>query len=245
MRSENAFKRELCLIAIDQAHTLHDYRSFCRSFGQIGKLRSLLPDVPQVALSATIAPPVANYVRRHSNMKNPSHLITVNSRRKNIDLLVLEQHGKECLDQLLELIPTEVSAIQDIPQTLIFVDRVDMAKRIAVALRQKLPRADSIKLYQLVRTYYSSINEKKKVETQRLVIDRRARFIVCTDSMSMGVDFPKIECVIQWGVDEKLMLRVLVQRIGRAAREQDTQGIARIYVSYELVKSANKNWVEA
>jgi hypothetical protein len=178
-------------------------------------------------------------------MKNPAHLITVNGRRKNIDLLVLEQYGKECLDQLLELVPTEASAIGDIPQTLIFVDRVDMAKRIAVALRQKLPRADSIKPYQLIRTYYSSIDEKKKVETQRLVIDGRARIVVCTDSMSMGVDFPMIGRVIQWGVDEKLTLGVLSQRMGRAARDQNTQGIAIIYVSYDLIKSANKTWVDA
>jgi hypothetical protein len=204
----------------------------------------MFPGVPQLALSATIAPPVANYVRRHSNMTNPAHLITVNGRRRNINLLVMEQYGKESFDQLLEMIPNDESSIQDIPQTLIFVDRVGVAKRIAVAMRQKLFAVDNIDPYQLIRTYYSSIDEKKKMETQQLVIDGLAKVVVCTDSMSMGVDFPAIERVIQWGVDEKVTLGILTQRVGRAARQDGTQGVAIIFVPFGLVKSAN-NWQEA
>jgi hypothetical protein len=230
---------------MDEVHTLHAYREFRRSFPQIGKLRTLLPDVPFVGLSATIAPPIANYVRKHSNMRNPAKLITVTGRRKNINLLVMEQHGKDNLDQLLELIPSEASAVRSIPQTLLFVDRVDMAKVIALALRRKLPLEDAIKPTVVIRTYYSSIDDPKKDATQRLVLEGRARIVVCTDSMSMGVDFPKIERVIQWGVDSKLTLEVLTQRIGRAARSEDKQGIAIIYASFDLVKLANKNWREA
>jgi len=245
VRRNTVFTQQLCLIAMDEAHTLHAYREFRRSFSQIGKLRTLLPDVPFVGLSATIAPPIANYVRRHSNMRNPAKLITVTGGRKNINLLVMEQHGKDDLDQLLELIPSEASAVKGIPQTLLFVDRVDMAKVIALALRGKLPRADRIKPTVVIRTYYSSIDEAKKAATQRLVQEGQARIVVCTDSMSMGVDFSDIDRVIQWGLDRKVTLEVLTQRIGRAARNDDKQGIAIVYASFDLVKSANKNWREA
>lgn len=245
VRKNTVFKQQLCLIAMDEAHTLHAYREFRRSFSQIGKLRAIFPDVPYVGLSATMAPPVANYVRKHSNMRNPAKLITVTGRRDNIDIAVLEQHGKDNLDQLLELIPSDASAVRNIPQTLIFVDMVDAAKVIALALRSRLPQSGAIKPSVVIRTYYSSIDDPKKDRTQRLVLSGRARIVVCTDAMSMGVDFPNIERVIQWGVDAKVNLPMMTQRIGRAARNENKQGIAIIYVSWDVVKLAIGDWREA
>jgi hypothetical protein len=67
-------------------------------------------------------------------MKFNTKLITVNGRRTNIDLLVSEQHGHNNYEQLLELIPPGEFEIEDIPQTLIFVDSVKPAICIARAL---------------------------------------------------------------------------------------------------------------
>jgi len=65
--------------------------------------------------------------------------------------------------------------------------------------------------------------------------------------MSLGVNVPDVEKVIQWGVDEKIDLKMLVQRIGRAARDKDCQGVAVIYASKNIIlpdpKDPMQQWV--
>jgi hypothetical protein len=56
----------------------------------------------------------------------------------------------------------------------------------------------------------------------------------------LGVDFPDIEKVIQWGVDDMLDLDTLVQRIGRAARNQELQGVGLIYAPIDLLEPVSK-----
>jgi superfamily II DNA/RNA helicase len=248
VRKDNVFKKNLCLIAMDEAHTIWGYRKFRRQFKHVGNLRSLFPQVPFAALSATFPPHIVEYVRRVCNMKSPTNIITVNGRRNNIHLLVAEQHGKDNIDQLLELIPdSDDFSIHDLPQTLIFVDAVEMAVKIARALRAKLSKIKSggCKPWTLVRTYYASIDKEQKLRTERLVANGNARFVVCTDSLSLGVDFSGIDRVIQWGVTEKLTMDVLVQRLGRAARGEGVQGLGIVFTPFDLVKPIGKNWETA
>ena len=131
IRKDNVFKKNLCTIAMDEAHTIWGYRKFRRQFRHVGKLRSLFLNVPFAALSATFPLYIVNYMRRVCNMKLNTKIITVNGCRTNINLLVLKQHGQNNFDQLLELIPSSKFKIEDIQQTLIFVNSVKPAIRIA------------------------------------------------------------------------------------------------------------------
>jgi superfamily II DNA helicase RecQ len=243
---DNVFNKNLCVIAMDEAHTIWGYRRFRKQFKHVGKLRTLFPNVPFAALSATFPPHIVAYVRRVCNMKLPTNIITVNGRRSNIDLLVMEQHSKSNFDQLLELIPSEDFAVEDIPQTLVFVDSVIPAIHIARALREKLSGVKKgCKPQVLVRTYYATLDQEKKLETEKLVENGQAKIVICTDSLSLGVDFSNIDRVIQWGVDDKLTMDALMQRIGRAARDQLRQGVAIVYAPFALVKSIDKDWERA
>ena len=69
----------------------------------------------------------------------------------------------------------------------------------------------------------------------KLLRDGQTRIVVATDAFSMGVDIPDIECSIQWGVDRKLTLCALQQRLGRAARTPEMQGIGVIYAPKSLL----------
>ena len=55
----------------------------------------------------------------------------------------------------------------------------------------------------------------------------------------IGDRFSHIE-VIQWGVDDMLDLDILVQRIGRAARNQELQGVGLIYAPIDLLEPVSK-----
>jgi hypothetical protein len=70
----------------------------------------------------------------------------------------------------------------------------------------------------------------------------RCRIVVCTDAFGLGVDISNIERIIQWGVDEKLSISSLTQRVGRAARNQHLIGQAIIYVNKSIIEAVSTDW---
>jgi len=247
MTQETTFSQNLTLIAMDEAHTVWSNRNYRREFSQIFRLRLAFPQVPFAALSATFPPHVVSYVQRTCGMKSTCNIITMNGRRVNIDIVVAEQPKQKLLQPLFnDLIPPNLRRKEEIPKTFIFVDSVLSARRVAIALRRKFRKKrlnEDTKV--LVRTYYSSIDLPMKQKTHELIESGDARIVICTDSLSLGVDFPDIERVIQWGVDEKLDLNTLVQRIGRAARDPEVQGIATIYAPKAAFEPVSKAVGEA
>jgi hypothetical protein len=212
-------------------------------FKDIKLLREAFPNVPNMVMSATLPPHVMSYVHTMLGLKKPTDLIVANGRRTNINLIVAEQKSQTDFEPLLDLIPEQLERPDSIPPTLIFVDNCRKARIIAIKLRacmqERCPLLDRSKV---VRTYYASIDEPKKERTQEYISNGTARFVICTDSLSLGVDFSNIERVIQWGVNEKIIFNTLVQRVGRAARGPDLQGVAIIYVSKDILKAVPKEW---
>src|SRR5436305_12210170 len=121
------------------------------------------------------------------------------------------------------------------------MDSVKTARRIAIALRRKFrKKRTKFDMYKVIRCYYSCIDEPTKDATHRFVKNGDTRIVICTDPLSLGVDFPDIEKVIQWGVDDKVDLDTLVQRIGRAARNQELQGVGLMYARIELLEPVSE-----
>jgi len=230
-----AFMKQLTLVAADEAHTIWGW-TFRKQFKDIGYVRTVLPNVPFAAFSATFPPHVVGYVQKVCHMKLPTHILTINGRRRNINILIAEQPSRRSYDPLLDLLPTTDDELKKFAKTLIFVDSVLEARCLAIALREKLesnlPESDS---WRVVRTYYSSIDDEKKDATIRLFRNGEALVTVATDAMSLGVDISNIERVIQWGVTERLTLDTLVQRIGRAARISSMLGLAIVYSPRDLL----------
>ena len=238
----NKFKDNLVLIALDEAHCVWDWESFRKAFKYVGSLRLCFAQVPFTAVSATFPPHVVAYAHKVLKMKRPACIITVNGRRANIDVMVAIQPPGKSHQPLLDLIPETISAPEEIPKTLIFVDDVLEALSIAKDLRIRFRKhfRSRFKSYKAIRTYYSSIDDPKKAETISFIRGGEARIVVCTDALSLGVDIPDIERVIQWGVDYKLVHNTLVQRIGRAARNPEMNGIAVIYAPKCVLEPVSK-----
>lgn len=175
------------------------------------------------------------------DMPCPTNLITVRGRKNNLDLLVRSQPSRTKVNALDHLIPETLQSVCDIPKTLIFADSVIKALQITVRLRNVLsaimPDSRPIRT---IRPYYSSIDAKKKKETRHMLENGESRIVVCTDSMSLGIDIRDIERVIQWGVTEKLDPNILWQRFGRAARDPEIQGLGVVYVPADLLEPVRK-----
>ena len=213
LRGENTFRQNLTLIAMDEAHTVWGYRRFRSEFKHLGKLRKVFPDIPFAALSATLPPHIMSCIHETCALQTPCDLITTKGRRKNINLIVTELESRNNFEPMLELIPNAASdtAAEDpisdkIPQTMVFVDSVVTARKLAIALRRRLIRNSgshkmtTVESRKIIRTYYSSIDVAMKLKTHELIQKGIARLVICTDSMSLGVDFDAIQRVIQWGI---------------------------------------------
>lgn len=241
----NTFKENLTCIAMDEAHAVWQNGEFRGAYNKVGRFRDFFPNVPIVALSATFPPHVVSLVHKVLNMQDPSDVITCNGRRKNINLLVAEQPSRTMIQPLLGLIPRKIKSIDNIEKTLIFVDSVAEARHIAIKLRKKLMKVlPSSNPKNTIRTYYSSTDELMKQSTISLIKNGEARLTVCTDSMSLGVDIRDIMRVIQWGVNDKLNLDILVQRFGRVARDPSLQGVGVIYAPKDILNPIPKYTME-
>jgi superfamily II DNA/RNA helicase len=94
----------------------------------------------------------------------------------------------------------------------------------------------------IVQVYHGGHDAKTKKKTIEDLMSGDCRVVVCTDAFGVGIDIPDIEIVIQLGVNTKLTLMGLAQRIGRAARKPGMLGIAIIYISGNLLDSISKDW---
>ena len=241
--TNNAFNRNLVLITMDEAHSLWDYDGFRPHLKCLGILRILYPNVPWLATSGTFPPHVVAYTCSTIGMKNPTDIINVNGRRTNINIIVAAKPMlKKDIRPILALIPPKAKSATDIHKTLVFVDSTREARRMAIRLRSHLQKMgkSAVDAKNWIRTYYASIDKGKKDETLKLLFEGGARIVFCTECFSLGVDIKDIEIVIQWGVDRKLNLMRLGQRIGRAARDEHIQGVAVIYAPRALIDPVTK-----
>lgn len=241
----NVFKERLALVCVDEAHCIWVNGDFRPEYNDLGQLREYMPLVPFLAMSATMPAHIMATIQKVLMMPLPSDLIICPGRKKNLDILVREQHTRKDLSQLHWLIPSGARSIHDIPKTLVFADSVPTVLKIMEHLRNvfHLQFPDS-KPIQAIQPYYSSIDAKRKQETRDEFESGSARIVITTDSMSLGIDIRDIARVIQWGVDEKLDLNTLWQRFGRAARDPEIQGLGVVYVSRDLVDAVRKYEME-
>jgi superfamily II DNA/RNA helicase len=247
VKSDCPFIKNLIAVAIDECHLVWDWEDFRQEYGDIGKLRSLLSRVPFICLSATLTPNVAAYVHQVCRLSYSTVRFNLPIRRDNINLIV-SKIDRPGIDHLLDRIPKlhPNSDHKTIRKTLIFYDKIDPGIDIANELIARLPpTVNKIPADTIVASYYSTLDAKAKSKTLADLRKGDTRIVICTDAFGLGIDIPDIEVVIQWHVDEKLMASTLYQRIGRAARGKDVEGIAVVYIQKSLLDSiAKKNWAE-
>ena len=144
----------LAAVAVDECHLVWSWEDFRLAYQRVGNLRHIFWNVPFICLSATLTPNIAAYVHEVCNLKRPTVLFSLSTRRDNINITVVPINNCNDIQPLCDLIPDSCRDILAIPKTLIFVDNIDLAKDIAVALRSRLlNEVSDIPFDILIRTY--------------------------------------------------------------------------------------------
>lgn len=240
-----AFMKNLCLIAVDECHVIHEWQGFRPQYAYLGSLRLTFSRVPWAVMSATLTPNASAYIHEVLCLKRGTFRISLPLHRDNINIEVAATDGKS-LQPLYDLIPEQLSDLNELQKTIIFTDTVDPSIDIAALLAQHLPERFGRMRNTAVAAYYGDLGAETKAKVLKDFTTGRTRIVVCTDAFGLGVDIPDITRCVQWQVTDKLNVARLCQRIGRCVRAKDLEGVAIVYASREILADVPKGqWEEA
>lgn len=188
------------LLAVDEAHCVSQWGyDFRPPYLQIADLRTLLPNVPILALTATATSEVLKDIReklafREKNVFRQSFV------RANLSYSVLYESKKR--EKLLDI-------LRNVPGTgIVYARSRGETKEIARLLTDNRLSADF---------YHAGLTPEERNARQEAWIAGKTRIIVCTNAFGMGIDKPDVRFVFH--ADLPSSLEAYYQEFGRAGRD--------------------------
>ncbi|XP_035247569.1 Werner syndrome ATP-dependent helicase homolog isoform X1 [Anguilla anguilla] len=198
----------LTLVAIDEAHCIsewgHDFRGAYRN---LGLLKTRLPDVPIVALTATASPSIRVDIVQSLRLVQPVVTCTTFD-RPNLYLDVHRKSGDLTQDLKQFLVKKSMGDYEFEGPTIVYCPSRKEAERVSSML---------CRLGILCGVYHAGLGIKKRRETQHSFMRDEIQCIAATVAFGMGINKPDIRKVIHYGAPKEM--ESYYQEIGRAGRD--------------------------
>ncbi|EFJ31593.1 hypothetical protein SELMODRAFT_408296 [Selaginella moellendorffii] len=198
--------RGVSLLAVDEAHCIsewgHDFRP---EYQRLSSIRSKLPEVPFVALTATATHKVREDILKSLMLKN-AYIAVSSFDRSNIF------YGVKPLTRsnaFREELATEV--VKDLEQggsTIVYCNTIKDVDEVTNAL---------VKAGAAARAYHSKLGLKERNDVHRTFLKDELQVVVATVAFGMGIDKPDIRRVIHYGCPKSL--ESYYQESGRCGRD--------------------------
>lgn len=219
-------------ITVDEAHCISQWGyDFRPSYLEIANIRTLLPDVPILALTATATPQVVEDICEKlsgdagkTGLHNDEHgfaVFRMSFERKNLTYLV-----KNSADKLQELIHTFQHTSGS---AIVYVRSRRRAKEIA----QELTNAGLSATF-----YHAGLEHEVKDQRQRDWQEDRTRIIVATNAFGMGIDKPDVRLVMHYDCPDSI--EAYFQEAGRAGRDGKPAQAIMLYNNSDNAKLAKR-----
>ncbi|XP_024181897.1 ATP-dependent DNA helicase Q-like 3 isoform X3 [Rosa chinensis] len=195
----------LNLIAIDEAHCIsswgHDFRP---SYRKLSSLRSHLPGVPTLALTATAVPKVQKDVIESLRLQNPL-VLKSSFNRSNI---YYEVRYKDLLHNVYADLSDVLKSSGDICAIVYCLERT-MCDYLSVHLSQNGISCAA---------YHAGLNDKLRSSVLDDWISSKIQVVVATVAFGMGIDRKDVRIVCHFNIPKSM--EGFYQESGRAGRDQ-------------------------
>ena len=192
---------QIDLIAIDEAHCISEWgHNFRKEYRNLKFLKTIFPNVPIIALTATATIRVREDILRQLALVNPK-VFTSSFNRKNLNLIVMPK--KKSYERIIKLVKKHEGES---------------------AIIYCFSRKDSEKISSLLNDegfcalpYHAGLSNEVRQQNQELFIKDKVNIIVATIAFGMGIDKPDVRLVIHHTFPKSV--EGYYQEIGRAGRD--------------------------
>ena len=207
----------ICMIAVDESHCISQWGyDFRPSYMSIADIRTNLPNIPILALTATATPEVVDDIQSILQFKE-KNVFRKSFARKNLAYIVKEADNK--IEILVKIL-----------------NKIDGSTIVYVRSRQKTKEiAEELKKYGISADYFhAGLNHEEKNQKQKAWKNNDCRVIVSTNAFGMGIDKPDVRLVIH--VDLPNSLEEYYQEAGRAGRDEQLSYAIILYSKADITK---------
>lgn len=200
MVQERIKRMKVNLLAIDESHCISQWGyDFRPSYLYIANIRSILNNVPILAVTATATPQVVLDIVDKLSLKNHKQF-QISFERKNLNYLVFKEQNKyRRLIKILNKVPGSV---------VFYVRNRRHTEEIASFLNKNNISADF---------YHAGLDVDSRTQKQESWILNKKRVMVATNAFGMGIDKPDVRIVLH--IDLPDSLEAYYQEAGRAGRD--------------------------
>ncbi len=198
---ENLKAWNVTAIAIDEAHCVsewgHDFRP---EYRQLAKLRTTLPDVPMMALTATATGRVREDIITHLKLRDPQTFVA-SFNRPNLTYRVVpkDEPAKQIIDFVRK---------REHESGIIYCASRATAERVADTLAGR---------GFLARPYHAGLAAEERARNQEMFLRDDTRIICATIAFGMGINKPNVRWVIHHDLPKNI--EGYYQETGRAGRD--------------------------
>lgn len=203
------------LIAVDEAHCISQWGyDFRPAYLKIAELRSELPNIPVLAVTASAIPKVQDDICSKLLFKN-HHIYKGSFLRPNLSFSVFKVESR--INKILQVL-TNVNGT-----AIIYCKSRRMTQEVVQLLQLQNISADY---------YHAGLSHEERSSKQEAWLHNQTRVIVCTNAFGMGIDKPDVRIVIHHDIPD--CLENYYQEAGRAGRDGKKAYAVLLYEDKDL-----------